>query len=418
MVREVSKKLGRRIGILVDLQGPEMRIKTYGNVAFEVKKGEQVIFTDGKPGDNIVSVPNGFPKKSLKIGDVVLVDDGLQEYEVIGTLKSGVKTKALGDYLIETNKGLNLPSKHIDLPSLTKDDLLRLDMAARLNVDFVALSFGRSKSDVDYLRAQMDRRGLKAAIILKVESREALDNIDELIDVSDGIMVARGDLAVEVPYEELAYWQKLIVDKCRAAVTPVIVATQMLESMKSSARPTRAEVTDVANAVLQGTDAVMLSGETASGKYPVEAVAAMNRIAIFNEAKSGQMGRVVLRVKDTELVVDAAANMIKRNHGPDIDAVIVFTETGYTARVMASYRPEMPVIAVSHLEKTANEMTLSYGISTHVTDFPTGQFQIPTSIIADLKRKKLLKKGDTVLVIHGQHWQAEGQTNAVVMLHL
>ena len=414
-VRKVANQLNARVGILVDLQGPEIRIATFEHEDINLKKGESVLFSTKQNGHHVVNVPNGLPLKALSIGDPLLVDDGINEFVITKKVENGVYARALADLTIQDHKGMNFPDKHIDLPSLTKGDLKRLDMAAELGVDFVALSFCRSKKDLDKLRNEMEKRSLDAKIVSKIESREALNNIDEIIENSDVVMVARGDLGVEVPYEELAFWQKVLIDKCRKRNTTVIVATQMLESMKASPRPTRAEVTDVANAVLQGTDAVMLSGETASGKYPVEAVRAMNRIAKFNEGKTLPINRILTTEEDTELVVDAASNIIRSNHGPDIDAIIIFTDTGYTARVISSYRPQMPIIAITENEGSIGSLTLSYGVIPFHVKFPTGLFQMPEDIISKLVKKNLLKRGNIILVIHGEHWKKPGQTNTLAL---
>lgn len=414
-VRGVARSMKERIGILVDLQGPEIRISTFDHEDIKMKKGESIFFTDSAPSRGVVFVPNGFPVASLVPGDPLMIDDGLNEFIITRKTQTGVYAKAVDDCVIQDHKGLNLPGKHINLPSLTRDDLLRLDMSAELDVDFVALSFCRSKKDLDKLKSEMEKRKLQAKVVSKVESREALNNIDEIIANSDVVMVARGDLGVEVPFEELAYWQKVIIDKCRIKSTTVIVATQMLESMKASPRPTRAEVTDVANAVLQGTDAIMLSGETASGKFPLKAVQAMEKIAKFNEGRANSVERVLSTEEDTELVVSAASSMIKNNHGPQVDAIIVFTDTGFTARVISSYRPTMPIIAVTEKENAIGELTLSYGVIPVYEKFPEGLFKMPTEMFVRLVKKRLIKKGSTVLVIHGEHWKRPGRTNALAL---
>lgn len=412
-LRKVTNELSANVGALIDLQGPEIRVETPNKQDINLKKGDTLYFTDRPNIPNSVYVPNGLPTETLKAGDELLVDDGFNEFVITKKTSAGVYAQAVDDCVVQNHKGLNLPNKHIDLPSLTKGDLKRLDMASVVGVEFIALSFCRSKKDLDKLKSEMAKRNLKAMVIAKVESREAVNNIDEIIENADGVMVARGDLGVEVPYEELSFWQTEIIKKCRLKNKSVIVATQMLESMKSSPRPTRAEVTDVANAVLQGTDAVMLSGETASGKFPVKAVQAMAKIAKFNEGRASLVEKNITAIQDTELVVDAANVMLQVGHGPNIDAIIVFTETGFTARVISSYRPNIPVIAVSDVESTVRELTLSYGITAVLADFPSGLFTKPSKIISGLVKKHLVKKGDTVLIIHGEHWKKAGQTNSV-----
>lgn len=412
-VRSVAKRSSKTIGILVDLQGPEIRVATPNGEDIYLKKGQSILFTEKPNIDDAVYIPNGLPVKNIGPGDQLLVDDGFNEFVITKKTANGLYAKTTDDCVVQNHKGLNLPDKKVELPSLTKDDLKRLDMAAEANVDFVALSFCRSKRDINKLRKEMEKRKLIANLVSKVESREALDNIDEIIELSDAVMIARGDLGVEVPFEELAFWQKLIIDKCRKKNTTVIVATQMLESMSKNSRPTRAEVTDVANAVLQGTDAVMLSGETAGGKFPVKAVQAMSRIAKYNEGKANRVEKTIDADNDTELIVDATSSMIHSSDESNIRAILVFTETGYTAQVISTYRPNIPIIAITDMKNTVGSLTMSYGVSPIFEKFPSGSFKLPSDLFKDLIKRSLVKRNDKVLIIHGQHWKKPGQTNTI-----
>lgn len=417
-VQEVSEKLRTPIGILIDLQGPEIRINTFNGEPVEVAKGETIKFSVNEAAEGVINIPGREVFEDLHEGDIILIDDGFMEFEVTAVQADGVEAKALEPYSVKTRKGVNLPGKAINLPSLVDQDLARLDMASRSKVDFVALSFCRNKSDIEILREAMAHRNVTAMVVAKIESQQALDNLDELIEAADAIMVARGDLGVEVPIEQLAFWQEQMVTKCRAAHKPVIVATQMLQSMIENPRPTRAEATDVANAVFDGTDAIMLSGETASGKFPVKAVTAMTRIASFNEGKS-IITPVKFTIKNsTHMIVKAAVDILNTasEKTVTIDTVVVFTQTGYTARVLSSFRPRIKLIAVTDEQKTVEELAISFGVTVYKAEFPEGEFSLPHKMIQELVEEGLIEKGNNVLVIHGQHWKQAGLTNALELI--
>jgi len=418
-VQGIADTLKVPIGILIDLQGPEIRINTPQEKPVQVKEHEQLLFSSKEIQDTPhIIIPHPEVFKSLDVGDGFLIDDGFVEFEVIKKVKDGFLAEAKDSATIKHRKGLNLVGKDIDLPSLIDDDLKKLDMAARAKVDFVALSFARKRQDIQILREEMKKRNLNAMIVAKIESQAGLDHLDELIDESDAIMVARGDLGIEVPIEQLAYWQKTIIIKCRQAFKPVITATQMLDSMINNPRPTRAEATDVANAVFDGTDAVMLSAETASGQYPVKAVTAMARIAHFNEVRSHIMHQIEPHKNLTASIVDASLSILSDSKQFPINAIVVFTETGYTARVLSSHRPKVPVIAVTDQQKTVEELTLSYGVHAIPIQFPEGTFSISKKILDDLVQKNVLHSGDTVLVTHGKSWRTPGLTNALMVITL
>lgn len=413
------KKIDGRVATLIDLQGPEIRINTRNAEPIQVFTGDTIVF--GKDFDNErvkVSIDQKEVFGSLKKGDLVLIDDGLIEFEVVKTQRDSFTAKSHSDQIIKNRKGLNLPGKHIDMPSLVPSDLKMLTLLKEFHVDFVALSFCRSKKDIDKLRSEINKHGSKAQIVAKIESQQALDNLDEIILATDAVMVARGDLGIEVPFERLAKSQTHIVEKCRVAGKPVIVATQMLESMTVNPRPTRAEATDVANAVFDGTDAVMLSGETASGNYPVKAVEAMARIIKYNENSALPYNPELSPKSDTQLIIDAAMNIVKKEHGPDIDVILIFTESGYTARMMSRYRPHVDIVALTERLEVARSMNLVYGATGVYKAFPKGPFSFSKEIISFLKKEQLIKSGQTALVIHGEHWKAEGQTNALMIVHL
>lgn len=304
------------------------------------------------------------------------------------------------------------------LPSLDEADYEKLDMATRVGVDYVALSFCRNRKDILILREELNKRNLTLGIIAKVENQESLNNIDEIIEEADVIMVARGDLGVEVPIEQLAYWQKEIVTKCRVAGKPVIVATQMLESMQENPRPTRAEATDVSNAVLDGTDAVMLSGETAFGTYPVQAVTAMAKIAEFNEPKSDCRTPIEAIDNTTQAIVHAVRQILWDDRNLNVAAIVVFTDTGFTARAISALRTDQPVIAITNDCSVVDRLMVSYGVIPFEAHFPTGEFKLPEDILDKLRGEKIIESGQLVLVVHGQHWNNPNNTNSLALVRV
>ncbi|KKS94884.1 MAG: Pyruvate kinase [Candidatus Collierbacteria bacterium GW2011_GWC2_43_12] len=417
-VQKIADKMGKNIGILMDLQGPEIRLETYDKLPVRVKSGEIVRFSPSfTQGESSICIPHELIFKALAKGDQILIDDGAVELRVENVSNDLIEAKALDDGEIGHRKGVNLPGVAIDLPSLIQEDLKKLDLASTNRVDFVALSFSRTKKDIELLREEMEKRKFRAMIVAKIESMQALKHLDELIESSDAIMVARGDLGVEVPIEQLAYWQKIIIAKCREANKPVITATQMLQSMTGSPRPTRAEATDVANAVLDGTDAVMLSGETASGKYPVKAVQAMRRIASFNEKTVSISNFRIEPSSQTDIVVNATKELLNQKF-VEIKLILVFTSSGKTARSISRLRPHVPIVSVTSDQKVVEELTLSYGVEGHISNLNEGVFKLPNKTTDELIASGRLQKGDTIIVVHGQNYYKEGSTNAVALLEI
>lgn len=417
-VQKIAKKLKIDIGILVDLQGPEIRLETIDKLPFPVEAGQVVRITPSfVPEIQSICIPHDLVFTTVKKGDRLLIDDGAIELEIKSVKKDLIETVSIDDGSIGHRKGVNFPGVEMNLPSLIKEDLKKLDMATTKRVDFVALSFSRTKRDIEILRREMEKRNVKAMIVAKIESLQALQHIDELVEATDAVMVARGDLGIEVPIEQLAYWQKNIITKCRAANKPVITATQMLQSMTGSPRPTRAEATDVANAVLDGTDAIMLSGETASGKYPVKAVQAMSKIAKFNEQIESQIVFEIEAKNETDIIVNATKELLNQKI-IKIKLILVFTRSGLSAKSVSRLRPKMPVVAMTPSQKVVEELSLSYGISSVKTEVHVGEFSLPNPAIKSLIKSGELVKGDTIVVIHGQSYYKEGSTNAVALLKI
>lgn len=422
-VQKVANSLGIHIGILIDLQGPEIRINTQKE---DIPLGldEKFILTSNAnlPKEykldkyKVIRLNHKIVLKTLQVKDKFSIDDGFFEFEVVDKVSSTILiVKSLQNGIIKHRKSLNLVGLDVALPSLIDEDLDKLDMATKTKVDFVALSFTRSKRDITILRKEMEQRNLDAKVVAKIESQAGIDNIDSIIENADAIMIARGDLGIEIPMEEIPYLQKEIIKKSRNANKPVIVATQMLQSMIETPIPTRAEAADVANAVFDETDCIMLSGETASGNHPLKAVKYMKKLAAYNETKKDYREYVSKNSDQTHAVVRAALSMTKQDSGIKVDKVLVFTQSGYTARVFSSFRPNIPIIALSESEKTVEQLTMSFGVIPYLGKFPDDTFTYD-KLFATLKKKGHLKEGDLVVVVHGKRWQDEGKTNAIVVL--
>ena len=417
-VQRIANKLGKDIGILMDLQGPEIRLETFDKKPIFVERGETLKITV-EPTEKFKSIciPRKEVFEALNKGDQILIDDGSIELKVTSVSESLIEAVTEDPGEIGHRKGVNFPGVRVDLPSLIKDDLEKLSMAGVNKVDFVALSFCRTKMDVENLRKELEKRKMKSMVVAKIESREALDNIDEIIEAADGIMVARGDLGVEVPIEELAYWQKKIIEKCRVRNKPVITATQMLQSMIENLRPTRAEATDVANAVLDGTDAIMLSGETASGKHPKKSVQAMARIATFNEKHERRAKFEFIPENETDMIVKAVEQMLEQDHFK-ATIILVFTHSGATARSLSRLRPFIPIVAATADQHVVEQLTLSYGVFAVKTKFAESDFKLPNPVLDMMIKGGLINKGDNLIVVHGQHYYEKASTNAVALVKI
>lgn len=414
-VQKIANDLRKSIGILLDLQGPEIRLETKNKEKITIKQDELIrIVPSFVKEDDLICIPHQLVFDTLKAGDQILIDDGAIELVAEEVNSKFILARAIEDNEIGHRKGVNLPGVDIDLPSLIDDDLVKLDMAATNKIDFVALSFCRSKNDIDILRGQMTKRGISAKIVAKIESQKALDNLPEIIDTADVIMVARGDLGTEVPIEKLANIQKQVIRKCRLANKPVITATQMLESMTKSPTPTRAEATDVANAVLDGTDAVMLSGETAQGKYPVKAVQAMAKITKYNEEIRERTRLRFEPNSETDLIVGSVLDLLNQKV-TKFKFILVFTNTGKTARSISRLRPKVPILAVTKDQKIVEELTMSYGVEGYKSHLNDGVFSLPNKTIDQLIEAGRLAQGESILVVHGQHYYDEGSTNSVAI---
>jgi pyruvate kinase len=410
-VKEISENLGKKIGIMIDLQGPEIRLETENSQEIDLKEGDSVFIANKFiKGKKTIRLNPEAVLKQIGKGDSIFIDDGDGEFSVVNKRFGVVEMKSERNYIIKHRKSLNIPGKKLDLPLFSKKDLDALEIVDQFDADFAALSFVRGKDDIESLRKKLSKIGPKIKIVAKIENASAIKNIEEIIESTDAVMVARGDLGVEIPLRELAYWQKRIVDLCRQNNKPVIVATQMLKSMVNNYRPTRAEVTDVSNAIFDGTDAVMLSEETASGKYPEKAVGQMTSIAIFCE-EHGVVNYIEMENKTTtEILVDAAVKIVTDNNVIPFKAIVVFTKTGKTARIFSRYRLNLPIIAFTENSETVEALTMSYGVNAYLKKFDRDDFNISTNLINELNKFDFIKKGDNILMIHGNGWMKTGST--------
>jgi len=400
-VTYINDKYGLHIGILADLQGPKLRVGKMKDNGLELKEGEEITFVNKEcigTKEAIYMSYQQFPQ-DVKEGERVLVDDGKLVFEVLETNgKDKVRLKVLFGGTLSSNKGVNLPKTKISLPSLTEKDLRDLEFILTQPVNWIALSFVRSPKDIKDLRKRIEAVDHPAKIIAKIEKPEAVDKIDKIIKASNGIMVARGDLGIEVPMERLPLIQKQIVDKCIQRSRPVIVATQMMDSMITNPSPTRAEITDVANAVLDGTDAVMLSGETSVGRHPVKVVEAMNKIIEEAEKEFKPRQRPTPLAKSRTFLSDAVCyNAARTAEEINAKAIIGMTSSGYTAFKVSSYRPDSEIYIFSDRMHMLSTLNLVWGVRCYYYDRFTTTDETVYDVTEILKGADRIKAGDVIV---------------------
>ncbi len=417
-VRAAELKIERPLGVLADLQGPKFRLGQFKDGKIAIRQGQPFrLDLDPTPGDETrVGVPHPEILAALKPGVVVLIDDGKVRLKVtVADGKSAETVVEAGDELSNA-KGLGVPGVRIPMPALTSKDREDLAFALRLGVDWIALSFVQHPEDMAELRRLVDGR---AAVMAKIEKPSALDHLEEILDLSDGLMVARGDLGVELPPEDVPIVQRMIVRAARGRGTPVVVATQMLESMTHSPSPTRAEVSDVANAVYQGADALMLSGETAAGEYPIEAAAMMDRI--INRVEQDPFWHQLIAAEtqsfedaDTDALVAAAR---RAADATSTACLVAFTATGATARRMARERPLQAVLALTPNPRTAHRLTLVWGLEPRVAADPRNLDEMTEEAVEIAVALGLTKPGGRILVAAGTPFGAPGAANLLRFAH-
>jgi pyruvate kinase len=417
-IRGILKETGCNAAILADLQGPKLRVGVVEEGAVLVP-GDRLTFTTEKcegTKERVFMTYTQFPR-DVRVGENVLLDDGKLVLKVVST--NGVDevvAETIQGGPLKSKKGVNLPNTRVSLPCLTEKDLADLDVALEENVDWIGLSFVRNAADIHELRAILNERGHHAGIIAKIEKPEAVADIDAILEATDGAMVARGDLGVEVPMESVPIIQKMIVRKCIELAKPVIVATQMMETMIDSLTPTRAEVNDVANAVMDGADAVMLSGETSVGQYPVQVVQTMARIAEAAERECSFRGKEHKPVEElaerfiSDTVCYYAAKMA---NSVDANAICTLTFSGHSAQLISSFRPQSHIYAFTANYKLLNKLSLLWGVRGFYYDNMESTDATFVDITKQLKAEGLVESGDRIVQLASMPIEAKGTTNTI-----
>lgn len=419
VTRKISKKICKSVAIVQDLSGPKIRIGDFATERIQLKEGEFFTLTTEKiVGDEkrvYVNYPN-LPKE-VRVGSFVLLDDGKKKLQIVSIKGNEVKCKVVVGGDTKGRRGVNLPGAYLKISSITEKDKKDFQFGVKNKVDFMALSFVRRPEDVLELREMMKKAKLDAGIISKIETPEAVENIDKIIELSDGIMVARGDLSIEVPAEKVPMIQKMIIKKCNDAGKPVITATQMLESMIHAPVPTRAEVSDIANAIFDGTDAVMLSEETTLGKFPVEAVEVMSRVAVEVERDHCERFDIeALENGEMDIVNSITKSVVNTAHDVDAKLIFALTETGFSARMVSRHKPTSLIMALSPNEKTCKKLSLSFGCYPVCIDRFMTLSDAFNFVRAFCLKNKLAKRGDKVVVVAGAPFNKKGvKTNMLVV---
>lgn len=401
-IHRINADFPFNIAILADLQGPKLRVGEIKDNRLELKNGDEFYFTNEKcigTQENIyISYPDFY--KDVRIGEKILIDDGKIEVIVLEIMEDNrVKVKVTSAGILSSRKGVNLPDTKISLPSLTEKDLQDLDFILTQGIDWIALSFVRRPDDVLELRQKLKEKGSNAKIIAKIEKPEALEHLRDIILAADAVMVARGDLGVELPLQQIPMIQKNIVSKCIHRAKPVIIATQMMESMMDRTRPNRSEITDVANAVLEGADALMLSGETATGMYPELVIRTM--VSIISEVEKEAIvynRNLVPQPHSPSFLSDALCyNACEIAHDINASALIGMTQSGYTGFMLSSYRPRSPLFVFTKTQTLVNQLSLSWGVQAFFYENEESADKIIADQIDVLKEKGLLQQGDVVV---------------------
>jgi len=416
-IRDVSRRRQRAVAILGDLQGPKIRAGEIEDGGVTLREGQEIVITTQPTlgtAERFSTTYQALPG-DVRSGDRILLDDGLLEFSVLESSEDEVRCQVITDGVLRSRKGINLPGVKVSTPALTEKDRDDLNFCMREGVDYVALSFVRSAADVVELKDLIYKEGSQIRVISKIEKPEAVDAFDDILAESDGVMVARGDLGVEIQPEKVPLIQKSIIRKCNAAGKPVITATQMLESMISNPRPTRAETSDVANAILDGTDAVMLSAETASGRYPIEAVRLMVKVAQDVESDPSLKEKVFQTIPETggyrrlpEAIGQAACRVAE---AVGAQGILAFTQTGSTAALVAKYRPKLPIFAVTPTQAVRRRMTLFAGIRSIRVDIEGDTEAQIRSVEEAVLKTGALKRGDVVVITMGSPVSDPGTTN-------
>ena len=421
IIRKINKEHNVHLGILQDLQGPKIRVGEVENNGVEIVPGQPITITnDPVVGTSrlVSTVYQNLPQDVVE-GDRILIDDGNIELLVNDTDGKNVNCTVVHGGILKSRKGINLPNTKVSAPSLTEKDLEDLEFGLAQDVDWIALSFVRSAEDILDLRERIQAAGKDCKIVAKIEKPEALENIDAIIEATDAIMVARGDLGVEVPQEIVPLWQKKMVEKCKLACKPVIIATQMMESMITNPRPTRAETNDVANAVLDGADAVMLSAETASGKYPVNAVKAMSSIISYLEENASIYNNLykIPETDETFLSNNLILMASRLSRNVSAKAIIGITSSGFTGFRLASHRPSASIFIFTRNQKLLTQMSLVWGVRSYLYSSQVSTDTTFDDIENTLKKDGHVNSGDIIINTASMPLKEKGRTN-MLKIHL
>jgi pyruvate kinase len=414
LVRAAAKKANKAVAILVDLQGPKIRLGRFSAGPHELSRGDTfTITTDDIAGtkDKVSTTYKGLPG-DCKAGDAIMIDDGKVSVQVVQVKGNDVITKVIQPGMVSNNKGINLPGVAVSLPALSEKDIADLRWGLEAGVDFMALSFVRNAADIKDIHKIMDEVGVKVPVIAKIEKPQAVENLQEIVDAFDGIMVARGDLGVELPIEDVPMVQKRCITMARESAKPVIVATQMLDSMMTNSQPTRAEATDCANAVLDGADALMLSGETSVGDFPIDAVKVMARIIERTEEVALDQ---IPPLKHSPATKAGAITKAATEVGLTVGAkfLVAFTQSGDSARRMSRLRSPIPMLALTPEIGTYNRLALSWGVESLLTASVNHTDEMVMQVDTILIESKRVKIGDLVLIVAGSPPGIPGSINAM-----
>lgn len=415
-VREINAEMGTRVALLQDLQGPKIRVNEV-QAGTEIKAGQTIVITTRELVGNHEMVSTSYKElpRDVKVGDMILVDDGKIELKVEEVRDVDVVAKVVYGGPLKSRKGINLPFTKVSTPSLTEKDLEDLMFGLKHQVDWIALSFVRKAADIEILRDHITRAKVHSRIVAKIEKPEALENIDAILQATDAVMVARGDLGVEILLEEVPMMQKMIVEKCNKLAKPVIVATQMMESMIENPRPTRAETNDVANAVMDGADALMLSAETAAGKYPIEVIRSMVKTISSVE----KQGHLYFKFRDiqadnpnymTDSIILHACRLAREVNAK---AIVGMTQLGYSAYKSASHRPNANIFAFTNNRQIINSMNLVWGTQAYHYERAVSTDETIADVEEILKRDGHVKSGDVFITLASMPIQEKGRVNTV-----
>lgn len=418
-IREISDRYDMGLPILADLQGPKIRVGEMKNGGQLLETGDYVELTseDREGTSEIIPIDYGSLAQDAREGNRILMDDGLLELKVVKKQEESLVARVVVGGELKSRKGVNLPDVQISMASLTEKDIKDLEFAVDQEVDFLAMSFVRSADDIQDVISRIRARGSQAGIIAKIEKPDAVAVIDDIIEEADGIMVARGDLGIEIPSEKVPMVQKKIIHRCRKAGKPVITATQMLDSMIENPRATRAESSDVANAVLDGTDAVMLSGETAAGEYPIESLQTMDRICRSVEGQADHIYQSLVyrkpEWKEKQIIESLAYSCVTIAENVDATGISTITHSGNTARRIAKFRPEVPIVAFTESDIVRRQLGLVWGVRPFKIDQIFDTDKSVKLMENFLKDNGLVNSGDRVIIATGMPIAKKGRTNMI-----